>query len=126
MSKKSSPVKSTGEGFLTIIGIVMGVVFAGVIWAWYESGFSDSTQVLATAFWLILAMFIIWYLILVLTKKKYTDMYRKALFFGLGIFIGILAIGIVLGYLGLSASMSVTTVVFAKYAHSEPKLKCGF
>ena len=123
MSKKiNKNAKATGEGILTIIGIVLGLVLAGVFWAWYESSFSDSTQVMTTAFILIILIFVIWYLILMFTKKSYADVYRKALFMGLGFFIGILIIGFVLGYLGLSASLSVGTLVYGVNAWSRPKL----
>lgn len=114
--KKSTASKSVdyfGMGAIWAIGLIFGLVLFGVLYAWYLSGYSDTTSVMTTAILLIIIIFAVWYVVMIFTKKKYAEAYQKAIWFGIGLFVAILVAGFILAYLGLTAGVSVSTLVYA-------------
>jgi hypothetical protein len=121
--KKSKSVDYLGMGIIWALGLILGLVLFGVLYGWYLTGFSDSTTVLTTAILLIIVIWAIWYVVLIFTKKKYADAYHKAVWFGIGLMVAFLIAGFILAYFGLSASLSVGTLVLGRYAsHMAPRL----
>lgn len=100
-------------GIATIVGFVLGLVLFGVLYAWYLSGFADSTSVLTTAIILIIIIYVVWY-VFVIWAKKYGYTYQRALWLGIGFTIALIIVSLLVGWLGLSASVSVSALAYKK------------
>ena len=99
-----------GMGIMAVIGFVFGLVLFGVLWAWYLAGFTDSTTVLLTSILLIVIIYVI-FILGTTIAKKYGMVYQKGVWLGIGFTIAFLIAGVILSYLGLTASVSVTASV---------------
>ena len=113
MAKKtaSKQLNMLGMGIFAVMGFVFGLVLFGVLYGWYASGYADTTTVMTTALLLIVVMYVIFILAYGMGKKMgYT--YEKAIWLGIGFTIAMILAGLILGYMGLESTVSVTAGAF--------------
>lgn len=110
MSSKKA-ITQTGEGIATIIGLAFGMVLALIFYGWYLTGFADSTTVMYTAILVILLILITNWVIVIFAKKFKKD-YNKGVWFGIGFIIAIIAVTLILGYIGLTSPITISSVIF--------------
>ena len=114
MTKAKKHGEYLALGIITVVGLVLGLAFFGVIYAMYLSATWDSTTAWTTAILLVVFILAVWYVItIVLKKKKYEEAYLKAFWLGIGFIIALLIVSGLIGYLGLSVGLSVTALVYA-------------
>ena len=108
--KKGQNLEYLGLGVMTIVGFILGLALFLLLYNWYLVGFADSTAVLTTGVILVIVMYVI-LLFAYKLGKKYGLGYQKAIFVGIGFTIALIIAAIILGYLGMSASVSVSAAV---------------
>ena len=108
--KKGKNLDYLGLGIMTILGFILGLALFLLLYNWYIVGFADSTTVLTTGIILVIVMYVIFVFAYQL-GKKYGLAYQKAIYVGIGFTIALIIATILLGYLGMSASVSVSALV---------------
>ena len=109
-----------GMGIMTILGFVFGLVMFLLLYNWYLVGFADPNSVLMTGIILAIVMYI-FLMVAYKIGKKYGLAYQKAIWVGIGFTIALIVATIVMGYLGLSASVSVSALALAQ----RKSIPCG-
>ena len=108
--KKGQNLEYLGLGIMTIVGFILGLALFLLLYNWYLVGFADYTAVLTTGIILVIVMYVI-LLFAYKLGKKYGLGYQKAIFVGIGFTIALIIATLILGYLGMSASVSVGAIV---------------
>ena len=119
MAKKQTLDRSLqllGLGTMTILGFVFGLALFLLLYGWYLAGYTDTTSLLITAILLIIVIYVILY-IAYWMGNKYGMAYEKAVYMGIGFTIALIIASIILGYLGLTAPITVGALVRLSRQH---------
>ena len=120
--KKGQNLEYLGLGIFAVIGFVLGLALFLLLYNWYLVGFADSTTVLTTGVILALIM----YVIVIFAYKlgqKYGHASQKAIFYGIGFTIALIIATVILGWLSMSASVTVSAVVVTQRLSMPKRIK---
>ena len=120
--KKGQNLEYLGLGVMTVVGFILGLALFLLLYNWYLVGFADSTAVLTTGIILVIIMYVA-LLFAYKLGKKYGLHYQKAIFLGIGFTIALIIATIILGYLNMSASVSVGAMVIANHLTLPNRIK---